>query len=148
MPVISTSQTEVQPPVESSAELTCSCDLAGNIIELNEAVESVTGYSREEALLMSARDFLNGSDWDRIIEKVLAPGGETAQQHSLTISTKDGALVSLTVTARLVFEQGSPVAIQVIGRTADPQPPAGHFIHHLKQLHRLSTTTYNSVEQV
>jgi PAS domain S-box-containing protein len=134
--------------VEYSAELTCSCDLAGNIIELNEAVEWVTGYSREEALRMNALDFLNGSDWDRIIEKILAQPGEPAQSHHLTIRTKDGCLVSLAVTTRLVFEQGSPIAIQVVGRAADPQPPGDHFTHHLKQLHRLSTTTYDSVEQV
>src|SRR6266404_278825 len=137
---------EIQRPVESFGELVCTCDLAGNIIELNEAVEQVTGYSREEALAMNARDFVNGNDWDRIIEKILSQGGEPAQPHSLTIRTKDGALVSLTVTARLVFEQGSPVAIQAIA--ADAQPCDNRFTHHLKHLHRLSTTTYDSVEQV
>src|ERR1700730_1468271 len=115
MPVPSTPQSlsrEIQRPVEPSAELVCACDLAGNIIELNEAVELVTGYSREEALWMNARDFLNGSDWDRIIEKILAQSGSPAQPHRLTIRTKDGGLVSLNVTARLVFENGDPVAVQ------------------------------------
>src|SRR6266481_208179 len=116
---------EIQRPVESFGELMCTCDLARNIIELNEAVEQVTGYSREEALAMNARDFLNGNDWDRIVH-----GGESAQPHSLTIRTKDGSRVSLAVTTRLVVEQGSPVAIQV---TAPDGEPLGHcFTHHLK----------------
>jgi diguanylate cyclase (GGDEF)-like protein/PAS domain S-box-containing protein len=134
--------------VEPSVELVCSCDLRGNIIELNEAVELVTGYSREEALWMNARDFLNGSDWDRIIEKILAQPEVPAQPHRLTIRTKDGGLVSLNVTARLVFENGGPVAVHATGRAAGAHTSGDRFTHHLKLLHHLSTTTYDSVERV
>ena len=138
----------MQRPVEPSAELMCTCDLAGNIIELNEAAELVTGYSREEALWMNARDFLNGSVWDRIIEKILAQPDGPAQLHRLNIRTKDGRLVSLNVTARLVFENGGPVAVHATGRAAGAHTSDTRFTHHLKQLHRLSTTSYDSVEQV
>src|ERR1700682_2361210 len=151
MPVPSTPQSlsrEIQRPVESSAELVCTCGLPGNIIELNQAVEWVTGYSREEALWMNARDFLNGSDRDRIIEKILAQPGPPAQPHRLAIRTKGGGLLNLNVTARLVFENGIPVAIQATGCVAGVDSGDGGFTHHLKQLHRLSTASYDSVEQV
>src|SRR6202171_3152755 len=150
MPVPSTPQRlsrEIEQSAEYSAELVCSCDLAGNIIELNEALELVTGYSRLEALGMNARDFLNGNVWVRFVQKLLSQPSGPAQTCRLSIRTKDSRSVSLNVTARLIFEQGSPVAIQATG-AADAQPRDGGFTEHLKQLHRLSTTTYDSVEQV
>src|SRR5258708_33521161 len=85
-------------------------------------------------------------------------GGATPEPREVMVRAKNGRYVTLELTTRLVFEKGTPVAVQGFGRdVTGPDLDAlrdaearlstktnelAHFTEHLKQLHRLSTTNY------
>ncbi len=153
--------------VDESAELVCSYDFNGNIIELNEAMERATGYRREEALRMNLSVLLGPELWESSRRQILEQlGGGSPLNLQLVVVRKDGQRIGVEVTRRLLFEAGRPVAVQDIGRSiastlspemgnaphaAEPGLPAdsgelARFADHLKQLHRLSTSTYASLD--
>lgn len=140
-----------------------SFDLEGNVVRMNAPMANVLGYSREEAGGMNLAQLLEPESWTNSREQVLAQlGGGGSQQMAVTAIAKDGSRVRLAIVRRLLFERGRPVAIQDTGRIAasseavakfvakaEPQKSAdsGRFAEQLKELHRLSTTSYLSLEQ-
>jgi diguanylate cyclase (GGDEF)-like protein len=93
-------------------------------------------------------------------------GGSGILTLELTAIGKDGQRIRMEVVRRLLFERGRPVAVQDTGRllydAAEELPnllgeaetdlpaksePLNRFAEQLKQLHRLSTTTYVTLEQ-
>src|ERR1700722_10528063 len=146
-----------------------SFDLDGNVVEMNAAMAGVLGYAREVAQCMNLNQLLEPESWmssrDQIVVQL---GGGGPQRADLTAIARDGSRVRLSVVRRLLFERGRPVAIQDSGRVlpdaAVVRAPffgesryqntgaqnAGAwtgFAEQLKQLHRLSTTSYVSLEQ-
>jgi diguanylate cyclase (GGDEF)-like protein/PAS domain S-box-containing protein len=141
-----------------------SFDLDGNVIEMNAAMAGLLGYSREEALRMNLSQLMEPESWKGSREQILVQlGGGGPQAVNLTAIARDGSPVRLTVVRRLLFERGSAVAIQDAGKVVndraeagpslagylDHQGPSGssRFAEQLKQLHRLSTTSYVTLEQ-
>ncbi|HTH38258.1 MAG TPA: PAS domain S-box protein [Pyrinomonadaceae bacterium] len=102
---------------EYANDLIYTHDLQGNFTSLNRAGERITGYSRAEALKMN-------------IAQVVAPGSVAAARemtarklaeglattYEIDIVAKDGRIVSLELSTRLIGEPGKPAGIQGIGR--------------------------------
>ena len=146
-----------------SSNCVYSFDLDGNIIEMNDAMAAILGHAREDALRLNLGQLLDPDSWKDSREQILIQlGGSGPQQVTLTAIARDGRPVRLTVVRRLLFERGRPVAVQDSGRvfaemaqtgtrffglTSHPAPDAGRFAEQLKQLHRLSTTNYLSIDQ-
>src|SRR5579864_1361064 len=149
-------------------ELVCSYDLDGNLIELNEAAERTLGYSREEALGMNISALMGKESWHLSRDQILGQMDGTPRNFEIVALAKHGHHVQLAVTRRLLFESGRPVAVQDSYRpmtsSAHAAESAGvlqereshlsakslqlaHFAEQLKQLNRLSTTRYESLEQ-
>jgi diguanylate cyclase (GGDEF)-like protein/PAS domain S-box-containing protein len=143
-----------------------SFDLDGNVIEMNAAMAGVLGYAREEAARMNLGQLLDPESWKVSRDQIVAQlGGGGPQPMNLTVIAQDGSRVQIAVMRRLLFERGRPVAVQdaggVIGGLeeaeagapfcVDSDRPApgetSRFAEQLKQLHRLSTTSYVSLEQ-
>ena len=142
-----------------------SFDLDGNLLDINEAMAGLLGYAREEAARMNLGQLLEPESWKSSHEQILVQlGGSGPQWVNLTAIARDGRPVQLAVVRRLLFERGRPVAIQDSGRVLadetegearaveDPNHQqnsgeSGHFAEQLKQLHRLSTTSYVSLDQ-
>jgi diguanylate cyclase (GGDEF)-like protein len=100
-------------------------------------------------------------------EHILAQlGGSGPQRVNLTALARDGSRVPLVAIRRLLFERGRPVAVQDSGRAVadlgdlaeggfplqgsariQNSGESSCFAEQLKQLHRLSTTSYLSLEQ-
>jgi diguanylate cyclase (GGDEF)-like protein/PAS domain S-box-containing protein len=150
-----------------SSELVCSYDLDGNIIEINAAWERMSGYSRAEALHMNLQQFFEPESWEVSRQQIREQlGGGLPQSLQANLVTKDGQRLLLEITRRLLFEQGQPVAVLDSGRSisdgaaqkADALEEAearlsiqsmelARFTEHLKQLHRLSTSSYPTLER-
>ena len=81
---------------EEACELVCSCDRDGNIIEANESMERLTGYSREEALQMNLSVLL-GESWKLSQEQISRPG-EPPRLLEITAVAKNGQAVRLRMT--------------------------------------------------
>ena len=155
-----------KPPVDARpGQLLCSYDLRGNLIEVHDALERVLGFSRETLLGRSLQDILEPEVWEIIRQHTVEQlGGPSTQPLELRMRSKSGRQLTIDVVTRLVFEKGTPVAVQAFGSNlSDLRPDAlieveerhsttknqlAHFTEHLKQLHRLSTTNYKSLGQV
>jgi len=149
---------------EHSAGCAYSFDLDGNVIEMNASMAGVLGYPREETAHMNVGQLLEPESWRSSREQILVQlGGGGTQWVNLTAIARDGSRVRMAVVRRLLFERGRPVAVQDTGRVlADPAEAgsvwggnsdhlrfgeSGRFAEQLKQLHRLSTTSYITLEQ-
>jgi diguanylate cyclase (GGDEF)-like protein/PAS domain S-box-containing protein len=151
-----------------SSEFACSYDLNGNIIEVNGVLERISGYSRDEALEMNLRQLLDAESWEVSREQVREQvGGGPPQNLNINLVTKDGQRVQVEITRRLLFEQGRPVAVLDRGlstaeagswqneaalheaeeRLSVKSMELAQFTEQLKQLHRLSTTSYPTLER-
>jgi diguanylate cyclase (GGDEF)-like protein/PAS domain S-box-containing protein len=140
-----------------------SFDLDGNVVEMNAAMAALLGYTPEEATQMNLAQLMEPESWKSSREQILAQlGGGGPQWVNLTAIARDGSPVRLVVVRRLLFERGRPVAVQDSGPVLDhPEAggsPAGNsddqksgessrFAEQLKQLHRLSTTNYVTLDQ-
>ncbi|MGA2214119.1 MAG: EAL domain-containing protein [Bryobacteraceae bacterium] len=143
-------------PKASKTSLDCvySFDLHGNLIEMNAALADITGYDRADANPLNISQLLDPESWQRSREQVLALlGGSGTQKLALTAIGKNGQRIRMEVARRLLFERGRAVAVQDTGhllyQAAEklPRPQASRFAGHLKQLHRLSTTHYVTLEE-
>jgi diguanylate cyclase (GGDEF)-like protein/PAS domain S-box-containing protein len=150
---------------EHPASCVYSFDLDGNIIEMSAPMAGILGYSREEAARMNLGQLLDPESSRNSQEHILAQlGGSGPQRVNLTAIARDGSRVPLVAIRRLLFERGRPVAVQDSGRAvadlseAAASPPQANasfqtsgesscFAEQLKQLHRLSTTSYLTLEQ-
>ncbi|MEK7752707.1 MAG: EAL domain-containing protein [Acidobacteriota bacterium] len=132
----------------------------GQIFGFNHAAERATGYSREETLPLRVQDLVAPEQRPFIGQAVLeAFGGAMPENRELTFLTKDNRQVVLEVKSRLVFRAGNPVAVQAVGRdvtlrrTVEEQrdrsvSELARFNAHLRELHRLSATSYDSLENL
>lgn len=103
--------------VENASDLVYTHDLEGNLTTVNKAVQSITGYTREEALRLNLRDLLSESSWRQArlaMESEL--GGGVQPPFEILLRRKDGAHVALEVNARLLFRGGMPVGVLGIAR--------------------------------
>ena len=151
-----------------SFEFVCSYDLDGRIIEINGALERISGYSREEALRMNLSELLDPESWELAREQIREQlGGGSPHNLKINLVTKGGQCVPLEVIRRLLFEQGRPVAVLDSGHpVSEMDLPHGQdalyeaearlsmksvelarFTEHLRQLHRLSTASYPTLER-
>jgi len=158
------------PGDEASSKTSLDCvyafDLHGNLFEMNAALAEITGYDRDDATPWNVSQLLDQESWQRSREQVLALlGGSGAQKLELTAIGKDGRRIRMEVVRRLLFERGRAVAVQDTGRSLYdaaelprqrgktetdlfPRSQAGNrFAEHLKQLHRLSTTNYATLDE-
>jgi len=151
--------------VRATTACVYSFDLDGNVIEMNAGLAGALGYAPEEAARMNLAQLLEPDSWTNSQEQILVQlGGNGPQPLNLTAIARDGSRVGLVVTRRLLFERGRPVAIQDAGAViaaADeiarplsagaserplPVTESSRFAQELKQLHRLSTTSYATLQ--
>jgi diguanylate cyclase (GGDEF)-like protein/PAS domain S-box-containing protein len=166
-PRLALSRPDGEEPSKSSRDCVYSFDLHGNLIEMNSALAEIIGYDRDKAAPLNLSQLLDQESWQRSREQVLALlGGSGTQTLELTAIGNDGQRIRMEVVRRLLFERGRPVAVQDTGRllydAAEELPsllgeaetdllpksePLNRFAEQLKQLHRLSTTNYVTLEQ-
>jgi PAS domain S-box-containing protein len=103
---------------ENASELVFTADLeTSRLTSLNRVAERTFGYSREEAERMEFQRLIDPRHWHRI-EKARAQllAGESAVTLELEIRAKDGRRVMLEVKPRLIYKEGRPLEVQIIGR--------------------------------
>jgi PAS domain S-box-containing protein len=103
---------------ENASELVFTADLeTTRLTSLNRVAEQTFGYSREEAVRMEFQQLIDPRHWHRIGEaRARLLTGESAVALELEIRAQDGRRVLLEVKPRLIYKEGKPVEVQVIGR--------------------------------
>jgi PAS domain S-box-containing protein len=103
--------------VENAHDIIYSHDLAGNYTSMNKAGQSITGYTRDEALALNlintvAPDFIEKAK-DMTRRKL---AGEDITAYEMVILAKDGHRVAVEANTKLIFHDGLPVGVQGIAR--------------------------------
>lgn len=102
---------------ENANDLIYTHDLAGNFTSLNRAGERITGYPREEALTMNIAQVVAPSSLAAAREMTARKiAQDVATTYEIDIVAKDGRIVSLELSTRLIYEKGKPGGVQGIGR--------------------------------
>lgn len=98
-------------------------DLDGNILTVNHAAETLTGYSTGELVTMNVRRFMSPESLNlanQIRQRLLA-GEPVEQPYEQRIIRKNGDEVFLQLATSLVFDQGEAIAFQHIARDVTEQ---------------------------
>jgi PAS domain S-box-containing protein len=102
---------------ENSNDVVFAFDLNGKITSFNKAGELLSGYNQQELLRMNFDQLLAPSQAqfarERIRQKI---EGSPAVPFEIELQAKDGGLVTLEVTADVMFREGKAVGLRGIGR--------------------------------
>ncbi len=103
---------------ENANDIIYAHDLQGNYISINQAAESVLGYSREETLAMNMTDIILEEHLEMVREmmakKLAGDIGQTV--YEVDCRRKDGSRATLEVNSSLITQNGEPVAVHGIAR--------------------------------
>jgi diguanylate cyclase (GGDEF)-like protein/PAS domain S-box-containing protein len=108
------------------------------ITEVNRAFERVLGYSRGELIGSPLSNYLTPdglAEAHAATERKLS-GEETGSTFEQEFVAKDGSLVLLEVSSRVIFEDGRPVGIQGICRDVTSRKQAETELRRLSELNR------------
>jgi PAS domain S-box-containing protein len=103
--------------VENANDIVFTLDLEGYVTSINQAVETMTGYSQTELLGMNMTGFLTPESVDTahlMTKRKLA--GEERTNYEVDVRTKDGHPLTLEISSRLLISQGKPAGIQGVAR--------------------------------
>lgn len=106
-----------QSMIENANDMIFTFDVEGRILSLNRAGEDFTGYTREEARLMTLDDLTLDPDDERYVAwRVAWMRGEISTRNEWVIRQKEGAVRVLEVTTNPQLSGGIAVAVQGIAR--------------------------------
>jgi two-component system, sensor histidine kinase and response regulator len=92
-------------------------DLNGTYISANRAAEDLCGYTRDEIIGKNFAEFMDPEHVERIranLNEKLDGQGQVA--YEIEVLAKDGRSVPVEVSTRLIYENGTAVAVQGIAR--------------------------------
>lgn len=120
--------------VENANDIVFTLDLQGNMTSINKAVESVTGFTREELLGMNMRQFLT-PDSDQTARQMtqLKLGGEERTNYEVDVQAKHKRPVRLEISSRLALKSGKPVGIQGVARDITARRRAEEALREVDQ---------------
>jgi diguanylate cyclase (GGDEF)-like protein/PAS domain S-box-containing protein len=142
-------------------------DLAGRILRIDPHTERKLGYAAETLKGRGLSEIVEPSDSVAAMDGMLAQlGSGGALTSNLRLVTAGGDRILIRAQMRLVFDRGAPVGVEFSGQdlsldsvrlealhhaeqalTAKAEELA-RFSEHLRQLHRLATAGYSSLEDL
>ena len=123
---------------ENANEVIYTHDLAGYFTSLNAAAVRLTGYTHEEALGLRLTDLVTPESRDVVramLDRRLS--GEREALRELTIRAKDGRVLSLEVSTRLILEDGEPVGVHGIARDVTERKRAERSLRENEERFRM-----------
>jgi PAS domain S-box-containing protein len=105
--------------IENASDFIFTTDLEGKFTSFNPAGERSTGYSRAEALQLGLRDLISPQDattGTALLSLPLSPEQTPAARFETRFKTRDGRLVWMETSARLIHEAGRPAGLLGIAR--------------------------------
>ncbi|HEX8846317.1 MAG TPA: PAS domain S-box protein [Pyrinomonadaceae bacterium] len=102
---------------ENANDIIYTHDLQGNFTSLNKTGERITGYTREEAMMMNIGQVVVPEHVEKAREMIARKATEDVSTvYELDIISKGGLRVPLEVSTRIIRKDGKPVAVQGIAR--------------------------------
>jgi diguanylate cyclase (GGDEF)-like protein/PAS domain S-box-containing protein len=115
--IVRESETQYRDLFENANDLIYTHDLKGNFTSLNRAGERITGYSRDEAVTMNIAEVVAPESLPTaraMTTRKLAKDAPTT--YEIDILAKDGRRVLLELSTRLIYQNGSAIGVQGVGR--------------------------------
>ena len=118
---------------ENANDIVYTHDFSGRFTSLNKAGERITGYTREEALNMSAID-ATAPEYQALAREMVQRKleGEPITRYELEVIAKDGRRIPIEVSTRTIYKEGVPVGIQGIARDITERRRAEEERRHLE----------------
>jgi PAS domain S-box-containing protein len=125
---------------ENANDLVYIHDLTGHVLFVNRAAERLTGYKRDDALHLNLTSLVAPDDRQRFHE-ILArqQAGTALETYDLDIVTREERRVALNVSARLIAQHGTPVAVQCIARDITERKRLEAHLYEAKRMEALGT---------
>jgi PAS domain S-box-containing protein len=103
--------------VENANDVVYTMDLDGRLTSVNRAAEAITGYTRDELLKMKLTEILTPESVAaslQMFDRKLA--GDQRTNYELDIRSKDGHILTLEISSKLVLRAGEAVGVQGVAR--------------------------------
>ena len=123
---------------ENASEPIATVTMDETITEVNGAFARVLGYSREELLGSNLGDYLTpeGLETSRLATERKIAGKLSSTTFEQEFLAKDGHLVILEVSSRVIVEDGRPIGVQGICRDVTARKQAEIELRRLSELNR------------
>ncbi len=111
-------ETRYQELFDNANDIIYTCDLEGKFTSLNLTGERLTGHKREDVLKMGISQIV-APEYIKLVRQTIADRiakKPDAAPYEIDIVCKDGRRLPVEINARLIYENGQPVAIQGIAR--------------------------------
>jgi diguanylate cyclase (GGDEF)-like protein/PAS domain S-box-containing protein len=155
------------PASGGAAGLSLRMDLTGKILALDPTAGKRLGYDRDELVGRNLAEIVDPSESASAVDGLLAQLGSGGwRATNLTLFTPAGERVLVRAQTRLAFERGVPVAVELLAQDLSSEAvrmealrnaeqaltekaeELASFSEHLRQLHRLATSEYASLEDL
>jgi two-component system cell cycle sensor histidine kinase/response regulator CckA len=109
---------DLSDAIEFASDVIYTHDLEGNFTSSNATAVKIFGYTYEETLRMNIKDLLPPEELARAkaatADKIA--GRRVQNPYPITVRAKNGRIVPLELSTRLIYKDGVPVGVQGIGR--------------------------------
>ncbi|HPA20496.1 MAG TPA: PAS domain S-box protein [Verrucomicrobiae bacterium] len=102
--------------IENATDMVLTRDLEGNYKSINPAGERLLGYSRDEFLRMNVSQVIIPEHMGRLRQAMAALIARGSSMYEVQVRTKDGRLLWLEASLRLLHKDGQPFGVQGIAR--------------------------------
>jgi two-component system, cell cycle sensor histidine kinase and response regulator CckA len=103
--------------VENAIDIIYTHDLDGNFLSVNNAVEKITGYTKDQVLKMNLAQVVAPEYLDKAREMTAVKlDGRSVTAYELEILAADGHRVTVEVNTRILRKKDLPIAVQGIAR--------------------------------
>lgn len=121
---LASSEARYRDLFENANDIIFTHDMEGRFTSVNRAAEEITGYGRDEILRMKFTDVLLADDAADALTRLArfreqGPSGRAPDIPSVAerrVRCKDGRVIVLEVSSRVVFRDGQPVGIEGVAR--------------------------------
>ena len=119
---------------ENANDTVYTLDLDGNLTSINKAGETLTGYSREELMKINMRKLLLPASLQlarEMLERRLS--GQERTDYEVQLESKDGRVLTLEISSRLIVKNGQPVGTQGIARDVTERKRTEAALHESEE---------------
>jgi PAS domain S-box-containing protein len=120
--------------VENANDIVYTLDLEGKMTSVNKVAEVITGYSRAEMLNMNLVDIMTPESVEasrHMLNRKLS--GEEKTNYELDIRAKDGRILTLEISSRLILKQGEAAGVQGVARDISARRRAEEVLREADQ---------------